>query len=153
MVTPAVGREAVAHLVELHEVSQRQACRVIAGARSSVRYQRTRPDDTGLRTRLRDLASERRKFGYRRLLQILKREGAAVNLKRTGRVCAEERLQVRQRKGRKRAAGTRAPMAIASHARKGNHEAETLRKTGSWLGLRSPGAKCEQALQRLLQPL
>ena len=112
MVTPAVRREAVAHLVQEHEVSQRRACRVIAGARSSVRYQRTRPDDMALRLRLRELAAERRRFGYRRLHQMLKREGTVMNLKKVRRLYGEERLQVRQRKGRKRATGTRAPMAI-----------------------------------------
>ena len=112
MVTPAVRREAVAHLVQEHEVSQRRACRVIAGARSSVRYQHRRADEAALRMRLRELAAERRRFGYRRLHQMLKREGTVMNLKKVRRLYAEERLQVRQRKGRKRATGTRAPMAI-----------------------------------------
>jgi len=65
-----------------------------------------------LRTRLRELASERRRFGYRRLNQMLKREGTVVNLKKLRRLYAQERLQVRLRKGRKRATGTRAPMAV-----------------------------------------
>ena len=112
MVTPAVRREAVAHLMEGYEVSQRRACRVIAGARSSVRYQHRRANDVGLRTRLRELAAERRRFGYRRLHQMLKREGAVMNLKKVRRLYAEERLQVRHRKGRKRATGTRAPMVL-----------------------------------------
>jgi putative transposase len=112
MVTPAVRREAVAHLVQEHEVSQRRACRVIAGARSSVRYRHLRADDAALRARLRELAAERRRFGYRRLHQMLKREGTVMNLKKIRRLYSEERLQVRQRKGRKRATGTRAPMTI-----------------------------------------
>ena len=95
MVTPAVRREAVAHLMEGYEVSQRRACRVIAGARSSVRYQHRRANDVGLRTRLRELAAERRRFGYRRLHQMLKREGTVMNLKKVRRLYAEERLQVR----------------------------------------------------------
>ena len=103
----------MAHLVEDYEVSQRRACKVIAGARSSVRYQRSRADDTGLRMRLRELATQRRRFGYRRLHQMLKREGTVVNLKKVRRLYAEERLQVRVRKGRKKALGTRAPMGIA----------------------------------------
>lgn len=70
------------HLVKHHEVSQRRAGRVIAGTRSNVRYQRRRADDAGLRTRLRDLAAERRRFGYRRLHQMLKREGTIMNLKK-----------------------------------------------------------------------
>ena len=62
--------------------------------------------------RLRELASERRRFGYRRLHQMLKREGCVMNLKKLRRLCSEERLQVRQRKGRKRAAVPRVPVAL-----------------------------------------
>lgn len=102
----------MAHLMVDYEVSQRRACRVIVGARSSVRYQRRLPDDADLRARLRQLAAERRRFGYRRLQQMLKREGTVMNLKKVRRLYAEERLQVRQRKGRKRATGTRAPMVL-----------------------------------------
>ena len=102
----------MAHLTEHYEISQRRACRVIAGARSSVRYHRSRAEDAGLRTRLRELASERRRFGYRRLHQMLKREGWVMNLKKLRRLYSEERLQVRQRKGRKRAAAPRVPMTI-----------------------------------------
>jgi putative transposase len=112
MVTPAARRQAVAHLGESYEVSQRRACSIIQTARSVVRYRYRRPDDAVLRGRLRELASERRRFGYRRLNQMLKREGTTVNLKKIRRLYAEERLQVRQRKGRKKATGTRAPMAI-----------------------------------------
>jgi putative transposase len=62
--------------------------------------------------RLRELASERRRFGYRRLHQMLKREGRVMNLKKARRLYGEERLQVRQRRGRKRATGTRVSMTI-----------------------------------------
>jgi putative transposase len=58
------------------------------------------------------LASERRRFGYRRLHMLLKREGVEVNWKKLYRIYKEERLTVRKRGGRKRALGTRAPMAI-----------------------------------------
>ena len=112
MVTPAARREAVALLVEHHEVSQRRACEVIEAARSVVRYRHRRPDDAALRTRLKELASERRRFGYRRLNQMLRREGTVVNLKKVRRLYVEERLQVRIRKGRKKATGTRTPMAV-----------------------------------------
>ena len=112
MVTPAVRREAVAHLVLHHEVSQRRACKVLEAARSVVRYHRRRADDAVLRTRLRELAHERKRFGYRRLHQMLKREGVEMNIKRLRRLYSEERLQVRKRGGRKRALGTRSPMAV-----------------------------------------
>jgi putative transposase len=73
------------------------------------RYRSRRPDDGELRRRLRQLAAERRRFGYRRLLILLRREGVAVNHKRLFRLYREERLTVRRRGGRKRALGTRAP--------------------------------------------
>jgi putative transposase len=112
MVTAAARREAVVHLCETHEVSQRRACSVIGADRTSVRYRCRRPDDTALRERLRSLASERRRFGYRRLHILLRREGAQVNHKKLRRLYREERLQVRRRGSRKRALGTRAPMAL-----------------------------------------
>jgi putative transposase len=77
-----------------------------------MRYRSIRPDDAALRARLRELASQRRRFGYRRLQILLRREGTRVNYKKLRRLYREERLQVRRRGGRKRALGTRAPMAI-----------------------------------------
>ena len=85
---------------------------VIGVDRSSIRYHATRPDDAELRTRLRELAEQRRRFGYRRLHVLLRREGVEVNRKRVQRLYVEERLHVRRRGGRKRALGIRAPMAI-----------------------------------------
>jgi hypothetical protein len=69
-----------------------------------------RPGDGELRERLKALAQERRRFGYRRLHVLLRREGHAVNKKRVQRLYREERLTVRRRGGRKRAIGTRRPM-------------------------------------------
>ena len=110
MVTPAAHREAAVYLQQTYEMSQRRACRVIDGDRASVRYQARRPDDGELRERLKALAQERRRFGYRRLHVLLRREGHAVNKKRVQRLYREERLMVRQRGGRKRALGTRRPI-------------------------------------------
>ena len=112
MVTPAVKREAVAHLRQAHEMSERRACRVIGCVRMTVRYRSRRIDDAGLRERLRTLAKERRRFGYRRLHVLLRREGFVVNHKRLFRIYREERLMVRKRGGRKRALGTRAPIPV-----------------------------------------
>ncbi len=102
----------MAHLCASYEVSQRRACRTIEADRTSMRYRSIRPDDAALRARLRELASERRRFGYRRLQILLRREGTRVNHKKLRRLYREERLQVRRRGGRKRALGTRAPMAV-----------------------------------------
>lgn len=67
MVTPAEKRMAVAHLRAELGVSERRACRIIEADRKSVRYRSTRADDGELRSRLRELAQVRRRFGYRRL--------------------------------------------------------------------------------------
>ena len=102
----------MAHLQSAHGMSERRACRVLGVDRTSVRYQTTRPDDGTLRDRLKALAPERRRFGYRRLHVMLRREGHAVNKKRVQRIYREERLTVRRRGGRKRAMGTRRPLGI-----------------------------------------
>jgi len=107
MVTPAVRREAVARAVENHGVSERRACRVLEVDRSTTRYRSRRANDAELRARLRALAAERRRFGYRRLHVLLRREGFLVNRKKTQRLYREEGLTVRRRKGRKRALGAR----------------------------------------------
>jgi len=114
MVTPAACREAVAHLRSGFAMSERRACRVAAADRSSVRYRPRRPDAGLLRERLKALAAQRRRFGYRRLWVLLRREGHAVNKKRVYRLYRQERLMVRRRGGRKRAVGTRAPMPVPS---------------------------------------
>jgi transposase InsO family protein len=84
MVTPAARRDAVAHLCSEHGVSQRRACRAIGVERTSIRYRHRRPDDGAVRSRLRDLAAERRRFGWRRLHVLLSREGVHVNHKSCG---------------------------------------------------------------------
>src|SRR5262245_26172026 len=78
----------------------------------TVRYHSRRLRDTELRGRLRALAHERRRFGYRRLHVLLRREGLIVIHKRLFRLYREGRLMVRRRGGRKRALGTRAPLAV-----------------------------------------
>ena len=99
-------------VMERHGLSQRHACRLVGLDRSTLRYQRKRPDDATVRQRLRDLAAQRRRFGYRRLGWMLAREGHAMNHKKLYRLYHEERLMVRRRRGRKRALGTRAPMTL-----------------------------------------
>ena len=112
MVMPAARREAVVHLCGAHGVSQRRACRAIGVEWTSVRYRSRRPNDGTVRSRLRELAAVRRRFGWRRLHVLLSREGLHVNHKKLRRLYREERLQVRRRGGRKRALGTRAPMVL-----------------------------------------
>ncbi|WP_132896266.1 IS3 family transposase [Sphingomonas sp. PP-CC-3A-396] len=112
MVTPAAKREAVAHLQAALGMSERRACAVVGADRKSMRYRSCRSDDGDLRSRLRELAQQRRRFGYRRLHILLRRDGITINRKKTQRLYREEGLTVRRRKGRKRAVGARAPAPV-----------------------------------------
>ncbi|WLA47921.1 IS3 family transposase [Bradyrhizobium elkanii] len=112
MVTPAAERKAVAHLMDAHGMSERRACKTIGSCRMTMRYKTIRTDDDGLRQRMKAIAHERRRFGYRRVHVLLKREGYRVNHKKLFRLYREEKLAVRRRGGRKRAIGTRAPMTV-----------------------------------------
>ena len=82
MVTPATRRQAVRHLTQQHGMSERRACKATGFSRMSMRYQAQRRDDGVLRNRMKELAHERRRFGYRRLHVLLRREGFGVNHKR-----------------------------------------------------------------------
>jgi putative transposase len=114
MVTPAARRDAVAHVCEQHGVSQRRACSVLCVDRSSVRYRSARPDDAAIREAMKAVASERRRFGYRRIHVMLRRQGIVMNQKKLRRLYREEKLAVPKRGGRKRALGARRPMALPS---------------------------------------
>lgn len=98
--------------VEELGLSQRHACRLVGISRSVARYQPRCTEPLGLRDRLRALAAERRRFGYRRLTVLLRRETFAVNHKRVYRLYREEGLSVRRRK-RKRMTRASRVMAVA----------------------------------------
>lgn len=112
MVGPAAKREAVAHLRSAFEMSERRACEVISADRTMIRYRLIRPDDSALRERLRGLAQERRRFGYRRLFILLRRDGEPSGISRIYRLYREEGLAVRKRRNRRKAIGTRAPILV-----------------------------------------
>jgi putative transposase len=79
-----------------------------------MRYRSVRPDDASIREAMKKVASERRRFGYRRIHVMLDRQGIVMNLKKLRRLYREEKLTVRKRGGRKRALGTRRPLALPS---------------------------------------
>ena len=112
MVGPAARREAVVHLRTALEMSERRACTLIAVDRTMIRYRSRRPPDAELRARLRELANQRRRFGYRRLFILLRREGEPSGVNRIYRLYREEGLTVRKRRARRRAVGTRAPILV-----------------------------------------
>jgi putative transposase len=103
-------KRAVTWAIRERDFSQRRACGLVRLQPKTYRYASKRSGDEELRTRLRELAAQRRRFGYRRLGLLLKREGIRLNRKKLYRLYKEERLSVRKRGGRKRALGTRAPM-------------------------------------------
>lgn len=95
-------------------LSERRACRLVGLARSTCQYRSRQDLATPLRERLRALAAQRRRFGYRRLTVLLRREGLRVNHKRIYRLYREEGLAVRQRRQKRRCCATMAPLPLAS---------------------------------------
>jgi putative transposase len=87
------------------DISERQACRYLRVNRRMIRYVRIAKDDGPLRARLEELAAERRRFGFRRLAVLLRRDGLVINIKRVLRVYREANLQVRKRIRRRVALG------------------------------------------------
>jgi transposase InsO family protein len=116
MVGPVAKREAVAHLKAALGLSERRACTIVSADRTMIRYRFRRPADTALRERLRSLANERRRFGYRRLFVLLRRDGEPSGINRIYRLYREEGLTVRKRRARRRAVGTRAPILVEARA-------------------------------------
>ena len=116
MVGPVAKREAVAHLQAVMGLSERRACSFVGADRRMIRYRSCRPPETELRDKLRELANERRRFGYRRLFVLLRREGEPSGINRIYRLYREEGLTVRKRRARRRAVGTRAPILVEAKA-------------------------------------
>lgn len=122
MVSPRAEREAVRVAREEGRLSERRACGLIGMNRGSWRYQRKERNEAALRARLRELAGERPRFGYRRLHRMLGREkehGIAkwvVNHKRVYRIYREEGLAMRRRKSKRFRAEGRVPMALPTRA-------------------------------------
>jgi len=85
-----------------YQMSERQACRLMGLGRSTHRYRARKAErDVALRSRLKELAAKRMRFGYRRLTAMLVREGMVVNHKRVYRLYREESLAMRIRQRRR----------------------------------------------------
>jgi putative transposase len=95
------------------ELSGRRAAGLMKITRKTLRYRSRRPPQDALRMRLRELAANRVRFGYRRLTVILRREGWRVNPKRIYRLYAEDGLTVRTKLRKKLARRSRVPAARA----------------------------------------
>ena len=107
--TPAARKPVVQHLHEEWQLSERRACGLADVSRMAMRYT-SRRDDTMIRTRLRELAAQRRRWGYRKLHVLLRREGVVVNHKRVERIYREEGLSVRRRKRKRAVSAARTPL-------------------------------------------
>jgi len=112
MVKPAARRKAVHHARKSFGVSERRACGLMRIGRSSYRYRSRRRGWPGLKQRLLDLASQRIRFGYRRLHVLLRREGFEVNHKRIYRMYRLEGLTVRKKKRKRRTSVARKPLVM-----------------------------------------
>ena len=113
LVRPSQRRIAAEAIQEHFPISERRACRLIELHRKTARYRSRRASDEPLLQRLEELAAERRRFGYRRLDILLRREGTIANHKRIFRVYSAAGLQVRRRKKARvaLARGLKAPVA------------------------------------------
>jgi putative transposase len=97
-------RTAVRAIQAKFRLSERRACELVGLGRATCRYETRRAEWPALRERLHALAAERRRFGYRRLYILLRREGYRVNLKRVYRLYRDDGLAVRRRRRRRRVA-------------------------------------------------
>jgi len=91
-----------------HGISERRACQLVGMYRSTVRYKIRRPDDTELSEKIKKIAFEKKRYGYRRIYILLRREGLKTNHKRVFRLYRILGLKVLKRGSRKRALGIRA---------------------------------------------
>lgn len=111
--TPRAKKACCKAVVEKHGYSERKACQLVGANRASVRYSSKKPEELLLKGKITNIAHEKRRYGYRRIHMLLKREGVQVNHKKLFRIYQELGLKVLKRGGRKRALGQRVvPMPL-----------------------------------------
>ena len=110
MVAVAAKRECVRELQD-KGLSERQACRLVGISASVLRYQPSEDSNQPLRERLKELAGQHRRHGYRMLHSRLTNEGWSIDVKRTYQLYCEEGLTVRKRRRKKLPTCGRQPLA------------------------------------------
>ena len=101
-------------MIEQFQLSERRACRLVGLSRDSFRNPPMASEQTQtLRCRIVDIAHQRRRFGYRRVYDLLRRDFPGVNHKRVYRLYREANLAVRKRKKSKRPLHERVPLQLA----------------------------------------
>lgn len=101
-------------MVTEHHLSERRACRLVGLCRDSYRHS-SEPDQTSisLTGKIIEIAQARRRFGYRRIHDMLKPQFPGVNHKRVYRLYTQAGLTVRKRKKAKFVASERVPLQLA----------------------------------------
>lgn len=110
MVSPQAKREAVTVLMAERNFGVTRACGLVRISRSLYRYRSCRADGSGLRARIEEIASLKRRYGYRRVHVLLRREGWRINRKLTYRLYREAGLAVRRRKRKRTGPFEREPL-------------------------------------------
>ena len=101
-------------MIEQFQLSERRACRLVGLSRDSFRNPPMASEQTqALRCRIVDIAHQRRRFGYRRVHDLLRRDFPGVNHKRVYRLYREANLAVRKRKKSKRPLNEPLPLQLA----------------------------------------
>jgi putative transposase len=98
---PVAKRQVAAHLIKSFNLSQRRACELVNLQRCIYRYRSRRAEEAPLRERLKQLALEHPRWGYRFLCTLLRREGHRVNHKRVFRLYRIEGLKLRSKRRKK----------------------------------------------------
>lgn len=109
---PQARKAVVSYTQNSYAVSERRACRLFKLSRAVNRYKLNRKDNPEVILKIKDLAERRRRFGYRRLFTLLKREGITMNQKKFRRIYSEQKLSLKIRKGKKIRSMPRAPIEI-----------------------------------------
>lgn len=112
MVKPQAKKAVVSYAQNTYPVSERRACRLFRLSRSVSRYRSLKIEDPKVIKRIQELSEQRRRFGYRRLFVLLKREGIKMNQKKFRRIYSEQKLSLKIRKGRKIRSMPRAPIEL-----------------------------------------
>ena len=102
MVGPALKGQVVHYIVQSYPVSQRRACRLVRQHRGILFYRSSKDPRIGLRSRMREIAQTRVRYGYRRIHVLLRREGWTSGKNLIYRLYCEEQLQLRSKRPRRR---------------------------------------------------
>lgn len=109
-------RDAVRELVDKHQMSQRHACRLVGLSRDACRHPpQLNPEDAALTETIKTIAHKRRRFGYRRVHDLLSHTHPGVNHKRVYRLYKQANLAVRKRRKGRRPNNERVPLVAAKH--------------------------------------